>query len=244
MMNVPSKVPGATPPDETTQSTGGVVLLMQNGLGGEEEVARIVSGHTVVAGLCFLCSNKVGPGHIRHLDYGAVRFAQYTTDGAPAGVTDTMQAIAQDFVAANIQVDLLEDLVLARWQKLVWNVPMSGLSVVLDADTQALMAEAHTRALAEDIMREVVAGAQACVRYIDNSFVRKMLDMTMAMTPYRASMKIDFDEHKPMEVEAIYGNPVRAARNAGAAMPLVETLYRQLKFIDARNLGFGRTPLR
>jgi 2-dehydropantoate 2-reductase len=99
------------------------------------------------------------------------------------------------------------------------------------------MADAHTRALAENIMGEVLAGARACERHIDEGFVRKMLDMTLAMAPYRASMKIDFDDHKPMEIEAIYGNPLRAARQAGTAMPLVETLYRQLKFLDTRNLA-------
>jgi 2-dehydropantoate 2-reductase len=211
----------------------GVVLLMQNGLGGEEEAARAVPGHEVLGGLCFLCSNKVGPGHIRHLDYGSVRFAEYAADSAPAEVSDRTRGIAQDFADAGIQVDVKEDLVLARWQKLVWNVPMSGLSVVLNADTQALMADPHTRALAEDIMNEVVTGARACGRHIHDSFVRKMIDMTLAMPAYWASMKIDFDEGKPMEVEAIYGNPLRAARGTGVALPLIETLYRQLKFLDA-----------
>jgi 2-dehydropantoate 2-reductase len=212
----------------------GVVLLMQNGLGGEEEAARAAPNHGVLAGLCFLCSNKVGPGHIRHLDYGTVRFAAYSPDSAPVAASDRMRDIVQDFANAGIQVDIKDDLVLARWQKLVWNVPMSGLSVVLDADTQALMADPHTRALAEDIMGEVVAGARACGRNIHDNFARKMIDMTLAMTPYRASMKIDFDDGKPMEVEAIYGNPLRIACAAGVAMPLVETLYRQLKFLDAR----------
>jgi 2-dehydropantoate 2-reductase len=219
----------------------GVVLLMQNGLGGEEEAARAAPGHIVVAGLCFLCSNKVGPGHIRHSDYGAVRFAQYSSDGAAAGVGDCMRAIAQDFATAGIEVDLLEDLLLARWQKLVWNVPISGLSVVLDADTRALMADPHTRALAEDIMREVVAGARSCGRHIHDSFVQKMIDMTVAMAPYRASLKVDFDDHRPMEVEAIYGNPLRAGQQAGARMSLVETLYRQLKFLDERNRRISAT---
>jgi 2-dehydropantoate 2-reductase len=55
-------------------------------------------------------------------------------------------------------------------------------------------------------------------------------------------MKVDFDERKPMEVEAIYGNPVRAVRRAGGAMPLVEMLYCQLKFLDARNLTGAERP--
>jgi 2-dehydropantoate 2-reductase len=226
-------LPALLPPVLTED---GIVLLMQNGLGGEEEAARAAPGHAVLAGLCFLCSNKVGPGHIRHLDYGTVRFAAYPDDSAPAGASVRMQDIAEDFANAGLQVDIKPDLLLARWQKLVWNVPMSGLSVVLDADTQALMANPHTQALAVDIMREVVAGARACGRIIHDGFVNKMLDMTVAMPPYRASMKIDFDDGKPMEVEAIYGNPLRAARQAGATLPLVETLYRQLKFLDARSV--------
>jgi len=223
-------LPALLPP---VLAPGGVVLLMQNGLGGEEEAARAAPGHDVVAGLCFLCSNKAGPGHIRHLDYGTVRFAKYGGDTAVAPVTDRMRQIAEDFSSAGIQVDVKEDLLLARWQKLVWNIPMSGLSVVLDTDTRALMADPHTLALAEDLMLEVVAGARACGRDIRDSFVRKMIDMTVAMPPYHASMKIDFDAGKPMEVEAIYGHPLRAAGAAGADLPLVELLYRQLKFLDA-----------
>jgi 2-dehydropantoate 2-reductase len=211
---------------------GGVVVMMQNGLGCEEAAARLVPRCELLAGLCFLCSNKVGPGHIHHLDYGSVRFARYAADGRPAGVSDSMRTIVADFGKAGIRADTSDDITLARWQKLVWNIPMSGLSVLLDADTRALMADPHTRVLAEAIMREVLAGARACGRAIPDDFVQKMVDMTVAMPAYQASMKIDFDQRKPIEVEAIYGNPVRAA---SGAMPMVEMLYRELRFLDARN---------
>lgn len=211
---------------------GGTVVMMQNGLGSEEAAAELVPHCEILAGLCFLCSNKVGPGHIRHLDYGAVRLAKYAADRRPAGVNDNMRTLVADFGNAGIRADTSDDLVLARWQKLVWNLPMSGLSVLLDTDTRALMADPDSRALAEAIMREVVAGARARGRSIREGFVQKMIDMTVAMTPYHASMKIDFDQKKPIEVEGIYGNPLRAAPGV---MPMVEMLYRELKFLDARN---------
>lgn len=47
-------------------------------------------------------------------------------------------------------------------------------------------------------------------------------------------MKIDCDEGRPLEVEAIFGNPLAAARKAGAAVPRIEMLYHQLKAIDRR----------
>ena len=54
----------------------GVVLVLQNGLGVEPEIAQIVGSERVIGGLCFLCSNKVGPGHIRHLDYKEIKLAE------------------------------------------------------------------------------------------------------------------------------------------------------------------------
>jgi 2-dehydropantoate 2-reductase len=201
----------------------GLVLVMQNGLGNEEEVATIAGAERVAGCLCFLCSNKIGPGHIRHLDYGYVVLA---------GTHPHLPEIAGDFQRAGIPARVTEDLRAARWQKLVWNIPYNGLSVILNANTDALMANPHTRQLIEQIMREVVADARACGVALDEDIVGKMLANTEKMPPYRTSMKIDFDERRSMEVEAIFGNPLRAAQAAGAQSPLLETLYRQVKFLN------------
>jgi 2-dehydropantoate 2-reductase len=217
----------------------GVVLVLQNGLGIEDHVAEIVGPDRVMGGLCFLCSNKVGPGRIRHLDYGWITLGDYCPDGRPMGLTQRLRGIQGDFERAGIEVRPAGDLLLERWKKLIWNVPYNGLSVVLDATTAELMAGAHTRRLVEQIMVEVAVAARACGKDIEDDFIRDMLSVTVEMAPYRTSMKIDHDEGKPMEIEAIFGAPLRAARGCGVSCPRTETLYRQLKFLDARNRGTG-----
>ncbi|MBF2008183.1 MAG: putative 2-dehydropantoate 2-reductase [Chlorogloeopsis fritschii C42_A2020_084] len=212
----------------------GVVLVLQNGLGIEEEVADIVGNDRVIGGLCFLCSNKLGPGHIHHLDYGKVTLGEYAPDYQAVGNTDRIQQIGNDFERARIPIDLAEDLLLARWQKLVWNIPYNGLSVILNATTRELMADAYTRKLVEQLMYEVVAGAKTSGRTISDRFIAKMLDYTDKMKPYRTSMKIDYDERRPLEVEAIFGNPLRKALVAGVNLLQISCLYHQLKFLDAQ----------
>lgn len=214
---------------------GGVVLVMQNGLGVEEAVAAIVPTLTIVGGLAFLCSNKVGPGHIRHLDYGQVRFGEYRADGAAAGVTANVRAIADDFDKAGIPITLEEDLLLARWQKLVWNITYNGLCVLNRCTTDVLMADDAMRAKCKAIMDEVVAAAAACGRVIEPSFVSLMLDATDAMAAYKPSMLLDYERGNRLEIEAIYGAPLRRARAAGCSCPLIEDLYRQLQRVDGRN---------
>jgi 2-dehydropantoate 2-reductase len=209
----------------------GAVMLMQNGLGGEEFLAGIVGAQRVVCGLSFICSNKIGPGHIRHLDYGLVSLGEVAT----RGVSDRMCTIAGDLQRAGIPVQMLDDFRVARWNKLVWNIPYNGLSVILNATTAELMANRDTRQLCEQIMHEIVADAHACGVPVSDEIIAEMLEHTEKMIPYRTSMKIDFDEHRPMEVEAIFGNPLRATQTAGAQSPLLETLYRQLQFLNRRS---------
>ncbi|WP_016949377.1 putative 2-dehydropantoate 2-reductase [Anabaena sp. PCC 7108] len=220
----------------------GVVLVLQNGLGIEEEIAELVGNVRVIGGLCFLCSNKVAPGHIRHLDYGQITLGEYQSNYQPTGITEKMQQIAEDFQNAGISIELAADLLLGRWKKLVWNIPYNGLSVILNARTDELMADIHTRQLVEQLMYEVALGAKSTGRLIPESFIQTMLDYTIKMNPYRTSMKIDFDEHRPLEVEAIFGNPLRKAETAGVNLPQIRSLYQQLKFLDTRiirNISYG-----
>lgn len=231
----------------------GVVLVLQNGLEIETQVASIVGSDRVMGGLCFLCSNKLAPGHIHHLDYKDITLGDYATQYAPCGVTDRMRQIATDFEQAGIPVELANDLFIARWRKLMWNIPFNGLSVLLNTTTDRIMADPYTYKLAEQLMQEVQAGCAACVqqtglsvaaepsiesghdRLIPQAFIHKMLDYTAKMKPYRPSMKIDYDECRPLEVEAIFGNPLRMAQQAGADLPRIEMLYQQLKFLDIQN---------
>lgn len=219
----------------------GVVLVLQNGLNIEPEVAKIVGAERVIGGLCFLCSYKVSHGHICHLDYGGITLGEYSQDYKSIGITNRLHQIANDFKRAHIPIKMSEDLLLSRWKKLVWNIPYNGLSVVLNARTDELMANPDTLILVEEIMGEVVAAAKSCDRIIPDDFIPHMLDYTHKMKPYRTSMKIDYDESRPLEVEAIFGNPIRAAEQAGIKLPQIEVLYRMLKFVDAQRQEAERT---
>ncbi len=212
-----------------------VVLMLQNGLGIEQQVGDIVGHDRVMGGLCFICSHKLGPGHVHHLDYGRVEFADHTAEGSPAGITPRIKTIARDFEQAGNEVVVNEDLVLARWKKLVWNVPFNGMCVVLDTDTQTIMADTELRSKAHGLMLEVQQAAWACAgRTIEDNFVEMMLDWTDKMEPYLPSMKLDHDAGRPMEVEAIFGAPLCAAQHAGCATPKLEAIYNELRFREER----------
>lgn len=210
----------------------GFVLTLQNGLGSEEEIETIVGAERVIGGLCFLCANKIAPGHILHLDYGLITLGEYRADGQPGGITPRLKELGDDMQSAGIEIQLIDDLPLARWKKLVWNIPFNGLSVVRDSLTDVLVREPETRALCKTLMNEVAA---ASVRLIEPAFINKMILHTEKMAPYAPSMKLDFDQGNPMEIESIYGNPLRSAKVRGITMPETEKLYHQLLALNPRD---------
>jgi 2-dehydropantoate 2-reductase len=208
---------------------GGSVVVMQNGLGVEEPFAAAAPEADVVGAMCFMCCNKVGPGHIRHLDEGQITAGAFLADGRAGGVTPAVEALLADMNAAGVAATPVTDLQAGRWQKLVWNIAFNGLSVVVDARTNEMMADPLVRARAETIMREVVVAAAACGHGFDDGVVARMMATTDRMVPYKPSMKLDHEAGRPLELEAIYERPIVAARAAGVAMPETEALLAELR---------------
>jgi 2-dehydropantoate 2-reductase len=215
-----------------------IILLMQNGLGAEEELHEMFQENIIVGGLCFLCCNKIGPGVIHHQDFGHVHIGEYRPNNEPAGITETLKAVESDLAGSGTKVQSLDDLLSARWHKLVWNVPFNGMTVVRNCTTDKLMANKATYSMAKDLMLEVVKGAAAFGRDIEMAFVEQMLEYTQSMTPYKPSMMLDYENGKPMELEAIYGNPVRAAADKGVELHATKELYDKLRVLDQRRTDF------
>lgn len=218
----------------------GVVLTLQNGLNIEDDCCRTLPKTRVLGGCCFLCSNKVGPGHIRHIDYGRVVFGTY--ENSIADVRQPAEQTGRELVAsmvdAGIPAEWTDNLYATRWRKLMWNIPFNGLSVVLDASTDQIMNCRHARALAETIITEVHLGAGACGVTIDPAAIEATLEHTETMKPYDSSMRLDDRFKREMEVEAIFGNPLTAVREATGRedmMPRVSMLYQQLSHRNYRN---------
>ncbi len=204
-----------------------VIVLIQNGLGLEAQLAADFPNHTIAGGMAFICSSRIGVGHINHADYGALNVGFYQLPKITV-----LQQISSDFEQAKVPFAIAENLNEARWRKLVWNIPYNGLTVALNTSTDKLMQNADTRALVTDLMNEVLDGAAACGEKIEPEFVDKMLSMTDAMKPYAPSMKLDFDNHRTLEIQAIYSNPIATAKAAGCYMRKTEMLAQELKFLD------------
>lgn len=209
-----------------------MVVLIQNGLGLEQTLSEQFPDLTVAGGMAFICASRVEPGHVRHDDYGSLTIGFHNHPNK-----ELLEQVQQDFASANVKMYVADDLNLARWKKLVWNIPYNGLTVALETTTDRLMKNPESRQLVRELMEETVAAAKVCGADIEPDFVDKMLVSTDEMKPYAPSMKLDWDHHRKLEVEAIYANPIRMAKDAGYYMRKTDMLRQLLLFKESE---YGR----
>lgn len=204
---------------------GTMVLNLQNGLGVDEQVAAVAGAERTAGGLCFVCVNRIAPGVAECTMPGHIVAGEFA---GPAQVRT--RALAELFRAAGVKMTVSDSVLETRWRKLVWNVPFNGLAVTGGGiTTEDILRSPAMEAEVWALMREVQAAAAAYGVAIPEDFVVDQVERTRPMGPYKPSTMLDYVAGKPLEVEPIWGEPLRRARAKGVPAPRLEALYARLK---------------
>jgi 2-dehydropantoate 2-reductase len=211
------------------------ILTLQNGFGADELLADLFGAARIMGGLVFMAINRVGPGEVRCFHPGMVTVGEF---GRPP--QERTRALAGLLASAGMKANVAENLVEARWSKLVWNIPFNGLSIAEGGiTTDRICGDARLAAEARALMLEVQRAAAAFGFAIPDAFVAKQFEVTPPMGAYQPSSLVDYLAGREVEVESIWGEPLRRARAEGVAMPRLEVLYGRLVALCLP----GRPPL-
>ena len=228
------------------------VVTLQNGLGNEEQLAKLFPPAQILGGLCFVCLNRLEPGVIQHLAHGRIVLGELS--GWPEPRTHDIASAVRH---AGVPCEVTDNLARTHWEKLVWNIPFNGLGVAASAGYDALLAgeiplgtlpgpcsptnrllgEPRWEGLVREVMAEVIQAANALGYPIDLSYAEFQIERTRKMGDYRASTLIDFERGQPLELEALFLEPLRQAGRAGVSTPRLAALGRILMQLEA---GRGR----
>ena len=226
-----------------------VVVTLQNGLGNEEQLARLFPAEQILGGRCFVCLNRLEPGVVQHTAHGKIVLGE--SQRPPQPRTHELAAL---FRRAGVACEVTGNLARTNWEKLVWNIPFNGLGVagvagyevLTNAEsgkrsaefvgpvltTDLLLTEPRWAALVRELMLEVIAAANAPGLAISESQVDEQIERTRIMGDYKASTLIDFERGQPLELETMFLEPLRRARAARVPVPRLARLCRVLKQLD------------
>jgi 2-dehydropantoate 2-reductase len=221
-------LPSLLPPLLGARTT---ILTLQNGLGNEERLAALAGTERVMGGLCYIAVTRDAPGVVA----GFYTPGRMTLGEFEARAGERVHAAAAMFARVGVVVAVLENLGEARWQKLIWNIPFNGLAITGGGiATDRILSDPGLAAQVRPLMDEVAAAARHFGHDVSDAFIQGQIDVTPGMGAYHPSSVVDFLAGRDVEVEAIWGEPLRRAQAAGLAMPRLSALYAELRRLTAR----------
>lgn len=201
-----------------------VILTLQNGLGADEFLAGHFGAERIAGGLVFMACMRTGPGEVKGFSPPIISIGRF---GGPPGAR--VLELAAQLKASGMAISVVDNLLEARWRKLVWNVPFNGLTVAEGVPTDRICADPVLAQEVRALMREIQRAGRAFGFEIPDGFLTAQFDATPPMGPYQPSSLVDFLAGREVEVEAIWGEPLRRAQAKGVDMPRLAALYARLR---------------
>jgi 2-dehydropantoate 2-reductase len=205
-----------------------MLLTLQNGLGNEEFLAQHFGAQRVLGALCFIAVDRHSKTEVERYAYGHIVLGEFKGQSQPR-----TREIAAEFTRAKVHCALTDDLARERWRKLIWNIPFNGLSILAGGiDTASIVGDKNLRELTISLMNEVITAANHCGHALPRDAWHEHVKRSETMAGYKPSTLQDWETMKPLEIEAIWGEPIRLAAGCGAKMPLTEMIYALLNKMD------------
>ncbi|KAK0976588.1 hypothetical protein LTR91_013622 [Friedmanniomyces endolithicus] len=215
------------------------IVLIQNGIGIEDEYAVRFPSNPLVSCVVYLPTTQVEPGRIEManfelLEIGTFPASAYSSHNHIKEAADTLLAKLKE---GGSNVTFYPDIQEKRWNKLLLNASWNPIcALTLSRDVAFLASSAAGEKLVSDVMQEVVAISQA-LGYTAITPTMAEDQMTRATDRkggkgIEPSMLVDVLNGRRMEVEFILGGPVKVAKSLGVDVPRMETLYALSKALD------------
>jgi len=188
-----------------------MVVPLMNGI---DHVAHLRSRYpNVIAGAIRVESERADVGRILQKS----PFARVSLASHPG-----VESLHRELEDAGIESEVGPDEATLLWQKLAFLAPVALTTSARGGPLGAVRAEPRWRARLEACQREVVAVARAEGAEIDEAALHSL--HAAAPDATQSSMQKDLAAGRPLELDAIGGAIVRAARRHGQDVPVTEEL--------------------
>ncbi len=195
---------------------GSVVLPLQNGVDVVDMLASTVGARHVALGAAYIPTRIAEPGLIEHLG----TLARLRVGALQAAQRPPLERFAAACRGAGIDIELVDDMRRAMWEKFVMLVGMSSLTALTRQPIGVVRQLPATRALLRQVMDEVVAVAAAEGQALSADFAERQLALLDTLpAAAKASMANDLAAGHRLELPWLAGAVARRGERLGVATP-------------------------
>lgn len=204
------------------------IAIMCNGLGIEDQFAEWFGAERIFGLLCFIGVNRDDEGIIRHVAFGHVAAGHFQDNRIHR------ERLARLVESAGVVCENTESLLEARWRKLSWNLPFNGLCLLYNCTTDEIVGDPERRAFAQQLAEQAVLignldlAAHGQAVSIEPGWAALQLSRTDTMGAYAPSTLLDARAGRPQEIDMMFLEPARRAKQLGAPAPALLRLLTEL----------------
>jgi 2-dehydropantoate 2-reductase len=215
------------------------VVSFQNGVVAVDTIAKIYSRQRTLGGVANIAALIEKPGVVRHNGTMAI-LTVGELDGKPSART---QAFVDACTKAGIQARVSDDIGKALWEKYVGLVALSGMTSVTRLPLGPIREDPDTRALARQLMSEVVAVGNAKGVRLDSDLADKVLRHVDGLPREMvASMLGDLERGNRLELPWLSGGVVQMGKELNVPTPANSFIVAALKLYINGRPADARTP--
>jgi 2-dehydropantoate 2-reductase len=202
------------------------VITLQNGVDSYERVSGILGKDQTVGGTAYIASVLGGPGVVRHTSkFATLRCGRI--DGKPDA---KLAAFAEAAKAANVDVQLQDDMNRERWQKFIFLSSLAGANCMTRQPLGKILADPDTRAFYRKLMTECLAVGQKSGAKVPNDWIDDRMTFSENAPPgMKASMFHDLEAGNRLELDWLTGKVVSLGKELGVPTPASEAVYAAVK---------------
>lgn len=206
---------------------GAQILLLQNGYGHQQEIARRFFAWPVWAGITTSGVRRLSPFQLKLAGQGETRIGPLNPAAVQYGtLPDGWQQLEHPVIATDIER--------ALWQKLAINAAINPLTALLGRPNGALLEPQYLPQLT-GVCREIEAVASACGQTLfDTPLLEQVLKVARDTAENRSSMLEDFSAGRATEIEQITGFLCAEADRQRVATPLNRELLNAVVYRQGR----------
>ncbi|KAK2015874.1 2-dehydropantoate 2-reductase [Colletotrichum eremochloae] len=217
---VPMQIAPAVDEDKST------IVIIQNGVGNEVPFRQAFPHTTIISCVTWTGAAQSQPGHIKHTKSEDMQIGLYTNNADQAVEQQRLADFASLLTEGKTVFQVVPDIQVQRWEKVVWNAAWNSLTTLTLLDTHSwLSSSPEATPMTRRLMREVIDVAKGCNVPIGYDLIDKLIGKILDMHPIGSSMQNDFKAGRPMEVDIILGYPYRKGKELGIATPTLDTIY-------------------
>jgi 2-dehydropantoate 2-reductase len=211
------------------------VVPMQNGVEAPTQLANVLGFQHVLGGCCWVMSDILAPGHIRHRGGIEPYMVFGELDNRRSG---RAECLCQILIRAGVTAAIPPDIQVAMWEKFLQTAAFSGVGAVTRAPVGTLRTLPETRSLLEQVMREIFAVARARNVALPADAIPKAMAQIDSFPPGGTnSTQRDLMAGRPSELDAHTGAVVRLGQEMGVPTPLNSFIYQSLLPRELRARG-------